>query len=132
MTGCPGRKYETHWISAQQGCMWWSPGAMPPQNWWRMLTWFQRSSRSSILTKPVSKRKKGLSSSMKPSKQRSRGRYALEEGAAVLVALGLDALGEPPAACHPVVWFGQLIRRLEQAAPQGRIPQLLYGVVMLV
>ena len=56
----------------------------------------------------------------------------LEEGAAVLVALGLDLLGEPPASWHPVVWYGKLIRRLEQAAPQGPIPQLLYGIVMLM
>jgi adenosylcobinamide-phosphate synthase len=69
---------------------------------------------------------------MKLSKQRSRGRFALEEGVAVLVALGLDVLGEPPAAWHPVVWFGKLIQRLERATPQGRIPQLLYGVVMLM
>jgi adenosylcobinamide-phosphate synthase len=68
---------------------------------------------------------------MKPSKQRSRGRAALEAGAAVLVALGLDVLGEPPAAWHPVVWYGRLVQRLEQAAPQGHVPQLLYGVVML-
>ncbi len=57
---------------------------------------------------------------------------ALEEGAAVLVALGLDLLGEPPADWHPVVWFGKVIQCLERAAPRGRIPQLLYGVVMLV
>jgi adenosylcobinamide-phosphate synthase len=69
---------------------------------------------------------------MKLSKQRLRGRAALEAGAAVLVALGLDVLGEPPAAWHPVVWFGKLIRCLERAAPQGRLPQLLYGAVMLV
>lgn len=69
---------------------------------------------------------------MKPSKQGPREQLALEEGAAVLVALGLDLLGEPPAAWHPVVWFGKLIRRLERAAPQGHVPQLLYGVVMLV
>lgn len=50
----------------------------------------------------------------------------------MLVALGLDLLGEPPAAWHPVVWFGKLIRRLEQTAPQGRLPQVLYGVAMLV
>jgi adenosylcobinamide-phosphate synthase len=67
---------------------------------------------------------------MKPSKQRSRGRAALEAGAAVLVALGLDLLGEPPAGWHPVVWYGRLVQRLEQAAPQGHVPQLLYGVVM--
>jgi cobalamin biosynthesis protein CobD/CbiB len=69
---------------------------------------------------------------MKPSKQRSERRFALEAGATVLVALGLDLLGEPLAAWHPVVWFGKLIRRLERAAPQGHVPQLLYGVVMLV
>ena len=69
---------------------------------------------------------------MKPSKQRSRERFALEEGAAVLVALGLDVMGEPPAAWHPVVLYGNLIQRLEQAAPQRPIPQLLYGIVMLI
>src|SRR5271157_3903478 len=102
---------------------------MLPQNWWRMPTWFQRSSRSSIIIWPVSKRKKGSNSSMKLGEQRSRGRFALEEGAAVLVALGLDILGEPPAALHPVVWFGKLIQRLARATPQCRIPQLLYGVI---
>ncbi len=69
---------------------------------------------------------------MKLGKQRSSGRAALKEGAAVLVALGLDALGEPPVPWHPVVWYGKLIQRLARAAPQGLLPQLLYGVVMLV
>ena len=69
---------------------------------------------------------------MKLGEQWSRERFALEAGAAVVVALGLDVLCEPPAAWHPVVWFGKLIQRLEQAAPQGHVPQLLYGVVMLV
>lgn len=69
---------------------------------------------------------------MKPGKQRSRKRYALEAGAAVLVAFGLDALGEASATWHPVVWYGKFIRRLEQAAPQGRLPQLLYGMIMLM
>ena len=50
----------------------------------------------------------------------------------MLVVLGFDLLGEPPAAWHPVVWYGKLIQRLEQVAPQGRIPQLLYGAVMLM
>src|SRR4051794_41126093 len=131
MAGCPGRKCETHWISVQRERMWWSLGDMLLRNWWRMPIWFRRLSRSSILTRPVSRRKKGLSSSMKPSKQGPREQLALEEGAAVFVALGLDLLGEPPAAWHPVVWFGKLIRRLERAAPQGHVPQLLYGVVML-
>ena len=56
----------------------------------------------------------------------------LGEGMAVLMALGLDLLGEPPAAWHPVALYGKLIRRLEQAAPQRHIPQLLYGIVMLM
>jgi adenosylcobinamide-phosphate synthase len=73
-----------------------------------------------------------LNFNVKLSKQRSRERLALEEGAAVLIALGLDIMGEPPAAWHPVVWYGKLIRRLEQAAPRGHIPQLLYGIVMLM
>src|SRR5258707_14297678 len=69
---------------------------------------------------------------MKSSKQRPGRRIALEEGAAVLVALGFDLLGEPPAAWHPVVWYGKLIQRLQQVAPQGRLPQLLYGAFMLM
>lgn len=56
----------------------------------------------------------------------------LAQGAAVLVALCFDAWGEPPAAWHPVVWFGKLIRFLERAAPQGRISRLIYGVGMLL
>lgn len=69
---------------------------------------------------------------MKLSKQGSGERFALEEGAAVLMALGVDLQGELPAAWHPVIWYGKLIQRLEQAAPQGHVPQLLYGMVMLV
>src|SRR6266851_6566624 len=76
-------------------------------------------------------RKKEVSVTMKPSKQRPGRRIALAEGAAVLVALGFDLLGEPPAAWHPVVWSGKLIWRLERAAPQGHVPQLLYGLAML-
>jgi hypothetical protein len=38
-------------------------------------------------------------------------RLAPERGAAVVMALGLDMLGEPPATWHPVVWFGKLIHR---------------------
>jgi len=73
-----------------------------------------------------------VSFTMKSSKQRPGRRIALEEAAAVLVALGFDLLGEPPAAWHPVVWYGKLIQRLEQVAPQGRLPQLLYGAFMLM
>jgi adenosylcobinamide-phosphate synthase len=55
-----------------------------------------------------------------------------EAGIAVFTALGLDLLGEPPAAWHPVVWYGKLIQYLEQAAPRKPISQLVYGMFMLV
>lgn len=55
-----------------------------------------------------------------------------EAGLAVFIALGLDLLGEPPAAWHPVVWYGKLIQRLEQAAPRKPISQFLYGIFMLI
>jgi adenosylcobinamide-phosphate synthase len=57
---------------------------------------------------------------------------ALEEGATLLIALGVDALGEPPLTIHPVVWYGKLIRRLEQKAPRMPLLQLLYGLFMLL
>ncbi len=57
---------------------------------------------------------------------------ALERGAAVVMALGLDMLGEPPATWHPVVWFGKLIHTWERGAPRGHLPQMLYGGVILV
>lgn len=66
------------------------------------------------------------------SKKPVSKRFALEEGAAVLVALGLDLLGEPPARWHPVVWYGKLIQRLEQVAPRDHVSQLLYGGAMLM
>jgi adenosylcobinamide-phosphate synthase len=69
---------------------------------------------------------------MRAGQQKTGRRLALEEGAAVLVAFGLDLLGEPPAAWHPVVWFGKLIGRLEQAAPRGHNSQRLYGMVILI
>jgi adenosylcobinamide-phosphate synthase len=49
---------------------------------------------------------------------------------AILIAYGLDALGEPPAAWHPVVWYGNMIRRLERYAPRDQRAQLLYGGLM--
>jgi adenosylcobinamide-phosphate synthase len=66
------------------------------------------------------------------SKKAVSKRFALEEGAAVLVALGLDLLGEPPDRWHPVVWYGQLIQRLEQVTPRDHFSQLLYGGIMLL
>lgn len=39
---------------------------------------------------------------------------------ATLVAAGLDAaLGEPPPACHPVVWVGRYLDRVGRALPAG-------------
>ncbi len=52
-------------------------------------------------------------------------------GAAVLVALALDLWGELPAAVHPVVGFGRLVRGLERIAPKGTHAQLAYGALML-
>ena len=52
------------------------------------------------------------------------------EALAILFAAGLDLIGEPPAVWHPVVWYGKLIRGLEQAAPRGRLAQLMYGALM--
>jgi adenosylcobinamide-phosphate synthase len=48
----------------------------------------------------------------------------------ILLSAVLDLIGEPPINWHPVVWYGKLIGRLEQAAPHGRLAQLLYGVLM--
>jgi cobalamin biosynthesis protein CobD/CbiB len=53
-------------------------------------------------------------------------RLAPERGAAVVMALGLDMLGEPPATWHPVVWFGKLIHMWERGAPCGHLPQMLF------
>ncbi len=67
---------------------------------------------------------------MRWSKQR------MEQGAAasgaVFIAFALDRVGEPPANWHPVAWYGRLIRRLELAAPTGRVSQFLYGIAMLL
>jgi adenosylcobinamide-phosphate synthase len=52
--------------------------------------------------------------------------------AAMLVALALDLIGEPPAAIHPVVLYGRLIRRLERRAPRDAQTQLRYGGVILL
>lgn len=49
---------------------------------------------------------------------------------AVLVAYRLDALGEPPASWHPVVWYGRMIQHLERFTPRHRYAQLCYGGVM--
>ena len=48
------------------------------------------------------------------------------------VALGVDLLGEPPTAWHPVAWYGRLIKHLEQAAPKHPLAQLGYGAGILL
>jgi adenosylcobinamide-phosphate synthase len=48
-------------------------------------------------------------------------------GAAMLVALALDLVGELPARWHPVVWYGKAIGRLERHAPHGERARLIYG-----
>ncbi|MBA2393242.1 MAG: cobalamin biosynthesis protein CobD [Ktedonobacteraceae bacterium] len=55
-----------------------------------------------------------------------------ESGIAVFLALGFDFLGEPPAAWHPVVWYGKLIQKLEHAAPAQPLAQFFYGIGMLI
>jgi adenosylcobinamide-phosphate synthase len=72
--------------------------------------------------------KRSFSSAVR-SKQ-GLNRKAAIPGEAILFAAGLDLIGEPPAAWHPVVWYGKLICRLEQAAPRGRLAQLLYGALI--
>jgi adenosylcobinamide-phosphate synthase len=69
---------------------------------------------------------------MKKSVHSDEKGWALPVALAVLLALVLDMLGEPPAACHPVVWYGKLIKYLECAAPAGRRAQLFYGAAMLL
>ncbi len=56
-------------------------------------------------------------------------RRPLERLATLMLALALDAgLGEPPSACHPVVWIGRLISSLEARSPRdGKRAQLAYG-----
>jgi adenosylcobinamide-phosphate synthase len=63
-----------------------------------------------------------------------KDRHTCATNMALLVALAWDLVGEPAARWHPVVWYGKLIRRLEQSAPHTcytRHSQLLYGVAML-
>ena len=62
------------------------------------------------------------------------GEMVMSDGGAVaaatlLGAVALDlALGEPPAALHPVVWMGRLATRLQRLAPaRGHLAQLVAG-----
>ena len=69
---------------------------------------------------------------MKQMKYTSDSDAAIAAGITVVIAGGLDMLGEPPAVWHPVVWYGKLIQFLEQAAPQRPLAQFLYGIAMLM
>jgi adenosylcobinamide-phosphate synthase len=53
-------------------------------------------------------------------------------GAAILVAVALDLIGELPAPWHPVVWYGTAIGRLERCAPHGERARLAYGGGMIL
>jgi adenosylcobinamide-phosphate synthase len=53
---------------------------------------------------------------------------AVRRGLPLVLALGLDiALGEPPAAIHPVVWMGRVAAAVERRAPQSAHGRLVYG-----
>ena len=54
--------------------------------------------------------------------------------ATVLLAAAFDvAVGEPPAAVHPVVWMGRLIGALERRRPHGQPrAELAYGALIVV
>jgi len=67
---------------------------------------------------------------MNRDKQRLNRKAVPGKALSVFFAAGLDLIGEPPVTWHPVVWYGKLIRRLEQAAPCGRLAQLLYGALI--
>jgi adenosylcobinamide-phosphate synthase len=53
-------------------------------------------------------------------------------GAAIVVAVALDLVGELPASWHPVVWYGTAIGRLERCAPHGEGARLAYGGGMIL
>ncbi len=68
-----------------------------------------------------------------PQQSQEQVRFLLvRETTILLIALGVDALGEPPLPLHPVVWYGTLIRALESKAPRTPRLQLLYGLCMLL
>jgi adenosylcobinamide-phosphate synthase len=71
---------------------------------------------------------------MMPGRGSMRLTRAGERVVVLVLALLLDlALGEPPAALHPVVAVGRLVRALERRAPRdGAIAHLLYGGVLTV
>ncbi len=56
----------------------------------------------------------------------------LTQAVPVVCAYAFDLLGEPPAAVHPVVWYGRGIRLLESCAPEeSSLARFCYGVGML-
>ncbi|MBI4318842.1 MAG: cobalamin biosynthesis protein [Chloroflexi bacterium] len=57
----------------------------------------------------------------------------MNEALIIVMAVGIDlALGEPPAAAHPVVWMGKLIGWLERRAPARPVAQFWFGCGMLI
>ncbi len=57
----------------------------------------------------------------------------MTEVALLLGALALDlALGEPPAAVHPVVGMGRAVAAWERAPVRGAGPQLVYGAALVL
>jgi adenosylcobinamide-phosphate synthase len=55
---------------------------------------------------------------------------SVERGLPLVLALCIDlALGEPPAAIHPVVWMGRLIGIMELSAPRSAAGRLLFGAL---
>ncbi|GGJ38213.1 adenosylcobinamide-phosphate synthase CbiB [Deinococcus roseus] len=62
---------------------------------------------------------------------------ALFSGLTILLAFGLDHLGEPPSKLHPVVWMGNYLQLARRVLKKGFLPGLLgwgvgAGLVVLV
>lgn len=50
----------------------------------------------------------------------------------ILIALVIDAFGEPPNRWHPVAWLGKVISLEMRLAPKGSKAQLIYGIGMVI
>src|SRR5437879_3599013 len=100
-----------------------------------MMYWMAKMADLLAFTSPervptLSSDKSGhVSSASAPESVGTRFSASVDNALPILLAAVLDLIGEPPVDWHPVVWYGKLIRRLEQAAPQGRLAQFLYGAL---